>query len=105
MRAVRISPILILTALLIVLIIAGCDLLAGPSPAQSARPGGANSIPNFSTQPLTGTIVTIYLPRLFPDGSLALAAAQRGIPPQDDQLADGLQALPGPYRRRTRGRL
>ncbi|HEY3116245.1 MAG TPA: GerMN domain-containing protein [Chloroflexota bacterium] len=80
-------------ALLALLVVAGCDLLSGPSSAESARPAAANPIPNFSTQPLSGTIITIYLPRLFSDGSLGLAAAQRGIPAQDDQLAASLQAL------------
>ena len=79
--------------MLTLLVVGGCDLLSGPSAAQSARPSVAIPTPNFSTQPLSGTIITIYLPRLFPDGSLGLAAVQRGIPPQDDQLADALQAL------------
>jgi spore germination protein GerM len=74
-------------------VVAGCDLLSGLRPAESAQPAAANPTPNFSTQPLTGTIITIYLPRLFSDGSLGLAAVQRGIPPQEDQVADSLQAL------------
>ncbi len=85
-------PVITLAVLPVLLVAAGCDHFPGSSPARSAQPTVANPTPNFSTVPLNRSI-SIYLPRLFPDGSLGLASAQRRIPPEDDPLADALQAL------------
>lgn len=80
-------------ALLGLLAATACGLLDGPSQAQPAGSAAANPTPNLGGP--SAVVITIYLPRLFPDGALGLAAAQRSSPVGAEPVRAALEAVIG----------